>query len=198
MSFDDGQGQTGEDAKANGGISLFRHDDRMDVATGDATAAYGGALTEAHRTLVYLRERDLVLVLDRLRSDTPRRWEWNIHTPTAMVTYAENAIGTANGQAQLCVEQIAGTPTSTRVSDLFPVAPYRRGKLRPEQWHATFEAREPSTEGRFLFALRLNCAPSGISSAVIDESGRARIEIGQARLAIAFDGATLSRESARR
>src|SRR5207244_2887962 len=70
ITFDGGQGQVVYEesgALGPGVITGYAHQAGYDVVTGDATQAYGGALTRAQRSLVYLRP-NLILVYDALAS----------------------------------------------------------------------------------------------------------------------------------
>ena len=73
----DGEGQC-YGADYPGRIVSFDSGGDVDVAVGDATAAYGGKLKRYLRTLAFLKP-DVVLVYDRVSSDVPRLLEWLFH-----------------------------------------------------------------------------------------------------------------------
>ncbi|MEO7813042.1 MAG: DUF4962 domain-containing protein, partial [Usitatibacter sp.] len=73
ITFDGGQGQGFNDKGASGEIVRFESGRNWDVATGRAEKAYGGELSRAQRTIVYLRP-GVVLVHDSLASDKPHAW----------------------------------------------------------------------------------------------------------------------------
>lgn len=72
----DGQGQTFGAEYPGRIVSLEKGD--VDIAVGDATAAYGGLLSQYLRTLVFVKP-DLILVYDQVASDQPRVLEWMFH-----------------------------------------------------------------------------------------------------------------------
>ena len=73
----DGEGQR-YGADYPGRIVSFERGEEVDVAVGDATAAYGGKLKQYLRTLAFLKP-DVVLVYDRISSEEPRLLEWLFH-----------------------------------------------------------------------------------------------------------------------
>ena len=73
----DGEGQR-YGADYPGRIVSFERGEEVDVAVGDATAAYGGKLKRYLRTLAYVKP-DVVLVYDRVSSEEPRLLEWLFH-----------------------------------------------------------------------------------------------------------------------
>ena len=73
----DGEGQRYGD-EYPGRIVSFDGGDDVDVAVGDATAAYGGRLKRYLRTLAFLKP-DVLLVYDRVSSEEPRLFEWLFH-----------------------------------------------------------------------------------------------------------------------
>ncbi|HEV7478194.1 MAG TPA: DUF4962 domain-containing protein, partial [Burkholderiales bacterium] len=86
ITYDGGKGQLffeQDDKEGYGGVTRFASAAGYDIVSGDATRAYGGAVSAALRTLVYLRP-DVVVVYDRLASSTPRQWDWNIHALNQM------------------------------------------------------------------------------------------------------------------
>jgi hypothetical protein len=105
ITFDGGQGQflglSGLGEKASSGkLTKFLQSAGWDVVTGDATAAYAGKLTQAKRTLVFIRPSTLVTV-DQLDSATPRKYEYNLHTVVPMVG-AASAFRVTVAPAEMC------------------------------------------------------------------------------------------------
>jgi hypothetical protein len=91
------------------------------IVSGDATQAYGAALQEARRSLVYLRP-NLVLVYDRLASDMPRQWEWNIHALNPMTVISDKKISIQNDPQRLCVDMLAGPTVQFAQTEVVQVA----------------------------------------------------------------------------
>jgi hypothetical protein len=156
ITFDGGQGQLvyEQNGYGAGAVTRFEHTGAHDIVQGDATAAYGGALTDARRSLLYLRP-DRILVYDRLASATPRRWEWNIHAAQAMSVVGENAVRIDHGGQSLCVDMLAGPEMGFTQTDQWSAEPLAGAR----QWHGTFASAAPLAAAEFIALLRVGCAP---------------------------------------
>jgi hypothetical protein len=157
ITFDGGQGQVVfEEANrhAPGAIVRAEFKTSHDVVTGDATAAYGGALTQAVRSLVYLRP-NLLLVHDRLASAIPRQWEWNLHALQRMEVDDGGRVTIRSGGEKLCIEMLAGPPTAFTQTNRFAAPP--SGRNLPPQWHGAYVSRARSTAAEFVALLRVGC-----------------------------------------
>jgi hypothetical protein len=86
----------------------FESGRNWDIATGRAEKAYGGELSRAQRTIVYLRP-GVVLVHDSLASDKPHAWEWNLHAMAKMGKLSDKVVQVRNGAGQ-DVRRDAGEP----------------------------------------------------------------------------------------
>ena len=161
ITFDQGQGQTKRAIEASGEITQFESGALGDIVTGDATRAYAGALRKAVRSVAYLRP-DQVLVFDRLESDKPRRWEWNIHALERMLHDETGKLKIQNGPVSLCVQLHASAPIRFSQTDAFPDAPIKNGFARndmPNQWHGRYESVEPTKSILFAAVLSVDCKP---------------------------------------
>ena len=159
ITFDGGQGQPiyeGGGQLGPGTMVGFAHQPDYDIAQGDATLAYGGALSRAQRSLVYLRP-NLVLVYDNLASDTPRQWEWNIHALEAMSAISDTQIFIAHNGRGLCIDMLAGPPVRFAQSSQFTADPAAGFSWAP-QWHGAFITTSPSASAEFVALLRVDCA----------------------------------------
>jgi hypothetical protein len=112
ITFDDGVGQkTDGDNESqlnlDGKITAFSGSTELDFVEGDATKAYGGALTSAVRKLWYLRTMDAVVVHDRLASATARSYEWNMHAFAPIVAGSNNSLSVTNGGYSVCIRPIS-------------------------------------------------------------------------------------------
>jgi hypothetical protein len=142
-----------------------------EIVTGDATQAYNGALTLALRTLVFLRP-GTILVYDKLASDIPRTWEWNIHAlnPFTVVSDGRRVL-IAKGAQSLCIDVLAGPPRQFapvaapdfsswgRSND--PLNDVSAAPLDPAaavQYHGKFAATSASTTAEFLVLMRVNAS----------------------------------------
>ena len=156
ITFDGGQGQLVYEANGYGpgALTRFEHTTGYDIVQGDASAAYGGALGDARRSVLYLRP-DKVLVYDRLASAVPRTWEWNLHAAQAMSLPGENAVRIDHGGQSLCVDLLAGPPTAFTQTDQWSAEPLAGAR----QWHGAFATTQPLAAAEFVALLRVGCAP---------------------------------------
>ena len=164
ITFDGGQGQGLDDRRFAGEITRFEHTPAYDFAIGRAEKAYGEEVTRAQRTLVYLRERNILVVYDVLASRTPRTWEWNLHALEPMVAVSDQKVGIASGDAQLCVEMVASPGVGFTQDDEFTRAPSnaRMGK----QWHGRFSTKRKLPAAEFIAVMRIGaeCRPGAVAA----------------------------------
>lgn len=164
ITFDGGQGQAMSDRKYSGAITAFSTHGNWDHAVGHAEAAYAGALTLAQRTLVYLRPKTL-LVYDRLASETPRAWEWNLHALHRMREAPDGAVAIENEGARLCLRMLAAPASIFRQTDQFTAAP--QGRDRRDEWHGVFAARAKSASAEFVALVRIGADCSTADNASV-------------------------------
>jgi len=157
ITFDGGQGQDTRNINAAGLLTNFYQSQKFDTVVGGATAAYGGKLEKAVRTLLYIRPK-ILLIYDSLASKVPRVWEWNFHSLEKMMEYEPNKIRVTNGPVVGCFEPLSVPKIDfTRTND-FPVEPVEIKGPKPKQWHGTYRSRIPSSEVEFLFLFKFDCA----------------------------------------
>ncbi len=158
ITFDGGQGQylgatgLGERA-ASGRLTKFLQSPAYDITSGDASAAYNGALTQAKRTLVFLRPSTLVTV-DQLDSAVPRRYEYNLHTGVALTGSA------ASFRADVYPAEMCGTvasPNAMSMSVTPGYSPAPTVAAAPHFWNK-FAFNTASTKGLIVSVLRGSCA----------------------------------------
>ena len=179
ITYDGGKGQVffeGTDYKkmGYGRITRFESAEGQDIAVGDASAAYDGALSRARRSIAYLRP-NLVVVRDELASETPRRFEWNIHALNKLEVTSNNKIKIENGGQSLCVEMIGDTPAQFTQTDEWQIPEPQRGDGKlyegaepskgDKQWHGRF-ATAPLREARFVALLDVGCSGNGRDAAL--------------------------------
>jgi hypothetical protein len=206
ITYDGGQGQIffeGTDYKrmGYGRIVKFESTAQYDLAVGDASDAYDGALSTATRTLVYLRP-NLIVVHDRLASATPRRWEWNIHALNKMAALSERKIRIRSGAQSLCVEMLAAPEARFTQTDDWEVAFPATSSGRTvsggapsdgaAQWHGRFSAAAPSTAAEFLALMDVGCAASG-AAAQKEAGGAWSVQVGDRLLKIDAAGGVSAR-----
>ena len=190
ITYDGGQGQIffeGTDYKkmGYGRITRFESNGQFDTATGDATQAYDGAVSQALRTLVYLRP-NLIVVHDSLASQTPHRWEWNIHALNKISVVSDGKIQIQKSGQKLCVEMLAAPELRfSQTDDWVATQPVKGdGKVIPgaapregeAQWHGRFTTA-PLPAAEFVALMDVGCASSGASAAK-DGSGAWTVKVG--------------------
>jgi hypothetical protein len=153
ITFDGGQGQAIQRLDASGRVTHFETHEGYDVANGDATAAYGGALTRALRTIVYVRPGSL-LVYDLLESRVPRSWEWNLHALSSFQAASDGRVEVAVDGVRLCARPLDGAAMDFSQREGFDTPP--SGDY-PRQWHGVWRVREKSSSAHFLFLLSVGC-----------------------------------------
>jgi hypothetical protein len=185
ITYDGGRGQIffeGTDYKkmGYGRITRFESLEGEDLAVGDATAAYDGAVSLARRTIAYQRP-NIVVVHDKLASQTARQWEWNIHALRKMEILSEKKIRIENEGQSLCVEMAGGSGAKFSQTDEWQIPEGQRGdgKVREgaepqkgeRQWHGRFTTA-PLREAEFLAVLDVGCSGNGrdVAARVAKES----------------------------
>lgn len=164
ITFDGGRGQSHDTMAAKGKITQFETTPALDWVTGDATQAYGGALTRAVRSMVYVRPGTL-LVFDSLSSNVPRTWEWNIHAMKSMKVTGKRSIEIQQGGERLCVEVLHGPDMEFSQTDQFTAAPDADQR---KQWHGAFKSVEKSKALRMLTMLSVGCEAPAIEVSDVD------------------------------
>lgn len=182
VTFDGGQGQSHDTMSAKGKITQFATTSAFDLVTGDATQAYGGALTRAARSMVYIRPGTL-LVFDSLASSTPRTWEWNLHALKPMKVKNKRSVEIEQGGERLCVEILHAPEVDFSQTDQFAVPP--AGDY-PRQWHGMFMTGEKSKTLRMLTLLSLNCEKPTVE--VTDDEGTLGVALAGHRFAFSNSG----------
>ncbi|HYC38450.1 MAG TPA: DUF4962 domain-containing protein [Usitatibacter sp.] len=166
ITFDGGKGQGFNGKQFSGEVTRFESGPGWDLAVGRAEKAYGGELTRAQRSIVFLRP-NLVLIHDSLASETPRAWEWNLHALEKMRPASDKVVHVRNGNAKMCVEMLVSPEVSFRQTDQFTAPP--SGKDMPNQWHGTFVSATKSPRAEFVALMRIgaDCKPGGMRSAMV-------------------------------
>lgn len=160
ITYDGGIGQAtvGKDnIIRNGSITAFATTTALDYAEGDATPAYAGQLTSAIRKVWYLRNSNAVVVLDKLVSPTARKFEWNLHAPTAIAMESSKAVKITNIDSTLCISSLpADAEQFVRITA--PANPYSK-----TEDHGAFVKTAASTSAEFLVVLDVGCKRPTIS-----------------------------------
>ncbi|MDN2711992.1 heparinase II/III family protein [Janthinobacterium sp. SUN118] len=111
ITFDGGVGQMvdgyRETLVRNGAITAFSTTPSVDYVEGNATPAYGGALSLAVRQLWYLRDSDAIVVRDKLAAPAQRSFEWNLHAAAPILVDGSGNISIVNQGRSVCIKPIA-------------------------------------------------------------------------------------------
>lgn len=161
ITYDGGQGQTvdgySETFNAKGKITDFSTTPAFDYVEGDATQAYGGALTLAVRGIWYLRSEDAILVWDRVESSTPRLFEWNMHAAGPFKANSKGQITIKNQEQELCLTLLSGDDKQFQKRPAFVTKP---GVVED---HAAFVTRDLRKNAEFLVLVDIGCKQPEIS-----------------------------------
>jgi hypothetical protein len=207
ITFDGGKGQIAFEHRPNpyrvanvhyGSITQQESTADHDIVTGDATDAYNGALTRAVRSLVYLRP-GTILVYDKLSSETPRTWEWNVHALNPIKVIDGSRIQITAGSQSLCADILAGpdrrfTPINAPGYSSWgrsrePTNDVSAAPSDPNaaaQYHGRFASTQPSTGAEIIALMRVGCAPTAASAAKTD--GVWTVRIGERTVTIDAKG----------
>ncbi|PYI53340.1 DUF4962 domain-containing protein [Paenibacillus flagellatus] len=121
ITYDGGRGQPIENLDADGKINGFVTHPDFDATSGDAAAAYAGALTRANRSIIYVRP-NVFVVVDRLQSSDPagHEFEWRLHADEYISLDSDEAGATiVKGDAGLKVRLHAPAGLSATHIDQF-------------------------------------------------------------------------------
>ena len=112
ITFDGKRGQPIENTAADGKILGFVSNPAFDATSGDATAAYMGALTKAVRHVLYIRP-DMFVVIDDLATNKTggSKFEWNLHAEHSLAIDDDGQGATiTEGKAKLNVQFYTADP----------------------------------------------------------------------------------------
>ncbi|CUI03837.1 heparinase II/III domain-containing protein [Massilia antarctica] len=132
----------------NGAISNFSTTAALDTVTGTATAAYDGKLESAVRQVWYLRQKNVVVVRDKLASSTPYVFEWNMHAINPLAISGDGVVKVTNGPATLCLRSMSG-------NGIMPFYPPQNAAAT--QYHAAFHSLAPVARAEFLVVIDIGC-----------------------------------------
>lgn len=153
ITYDGGIGQD-RGWQAKGKITAFSHGDAFDLVVGDATEAYGGRLSRAIRSVVFVRP-DVFVIYDDLASEEPRNWEFQLHAIDEMnVDSATKTVITRREKATLTTRFMVPDDLNFSQTDQYePWPDYPPDREWQPNWHLTASYTAPSTEGEFLTVL---------------------------------------------
>lgn len=177
ITYDGGQGQSlGEDGTGSkgfaGSITKFVHTPEADWVTGDAANAFEKPLTRAERSLIFIRPSTLVVV-DDLAAETPKHWEWNLHTPTALLSANAGWEMQTDG-AGMCMNFESSAPVVHTSSMGYSPKPEIVDKPQPHVW-SVFGLKDAAKSVIFVTVLRMDCTTPA-PQILIDE-GNVRVKV---------------------
>ncbi|MCU6712574.1 DUF4962 domain-containing protein [Paenibacillus sp. J5C_2022] len=152
ITVDGRQGQPINDIDADGTITGFVTHSSFDATSGDATAAYKGALDNAQRSVIYVRP-DLFVIIDQLRSADAEgsNFEYQLHADDALdIDVDGRGASIAKGKAEMRVQFHSPGQLTTTFTDQFlnlqglEVRPQGRFIAKQDQQHATFITEKTS------------------------------------------------------
>src|SRR3954466_8943561 len=200
ITYDGGKGQIffeGTDYKKMGYGKVIKYagDKTYDLTTGDATQAYDGALTQALRSIVYLRP-NVIVVHDKLASSTARKWEWNIHALNRISTNSDSSLKIENQGQSLCIRMLTSPDAKFTQTDewIVPEGIKADGRMvtgaeplkGAAQWHGRF-ASEPLKAAEFIALLDVGC--KGTKAALKkDDGGNWAVEVAGRLVPIGTNG----------
>jgi hypothetical protein len=159
VTYNGGEGQTIRSGAASGRIESYRYEPRLGATQviADATKAYGGALSQAKRTLIYMKP-NTIIVYDQLTSQTARKWEWNLHSANPMVPLSTSSVKVQNRGKTACVSLYGSGPIGFSQTDEFgpnnadaPTVAYTR------QSHGRFSTVNYQNQAKFLAVISVGC-----------------------------------------
>ena len=192
ITYDNGKGQVffeQDGVMGTGGLTQRSSAADHEIVSGDATAAYGGALSKAKRSMVYLRP-GLILVYDNLASATPRQWEWNIHALNMMTQASDTKISIASGGQTLCVDMLAGPAMRFTQTSSFTAAP----SSGAPQWHGRFHSTQMLGATEFVALLRVGCG--NVPATASKANGVWTVNVAGKTVSLGESGASVAAQSA--
>ncbi|MFC3800422.1 DUF4962 domain-containing protein [Cohnella sp. GCM10012308] len=173
ITYDGGVGQKANDIEADGKVKSFVTTPEFDAVSADAKTAYGSALSQSDRDVIYLRPGVFVMV-DRLKSADPQgnKFEWRLHAQDQIDLDGDNAGATIlKGDAALKVRFY--TPDNLSASKTNQYIGVTGAEVKPggsfaanEQVHAVFSTPK-TTSTTFVStmeAYKRDSAPQDVES----------------------------------
>ncbi|HNQ88971.1 MAG TPA: DUF4962 domain-containing protein [Verrucomicrobiota bacterium] len=182
-----GQGQIPHTAAPHGRIAQFTLGDLWDHLLGDATDAYGGRLTRAHRQIIFVKP-DLIVLCDDLEAREPSTFEFMLHGLKPFTLDPEQSeLRLELPRAGLTVRYVSAIPLKFRQWDGFEPPPNREF---PNQWHVEAATAEKQNAAAVLTVLAPHRAgqrsPVSTDRIETDTTLGARIRRGSRTVTVTF------------
>lgn len=170
-----GRGQAPFSWEASGSIEHYEHSGAITLARGQAAAAYAvkprasvikqwkehleeplppmePRLESFERSVVFVNsDTPLFLVYDHLRTESPARFEWLLHS-LERIAVRNGGVDFVlrGGKARAAVRLLASAPFQVSQTDRFRPPPGNRYEGAPGQWHLTARTERGQAEAKFL------------------------------------------------
>jgi len=155
ITFNNGVGQIIDmntaNLSKNGKITAFSTTPTLDYAAGDATPAYGGALSSAVRKVWYMRGQDAVVVVDRLAAPAALSFEWNLHAGGPILKESQTAVKITKVDRTLCISSLGTDGNNYQVRTGPPPKP---GTVED---HGAFVKTVAAKTAEFIVLLDVGC-----------------------------------------
>ncbi|WCJ59674.1 DUF4962 domain-containing protein [Fontisphaera persica] len=136
----DGEGQIKHTPAPHGRIAAEKLTPAWDYLMGDATPAYGGRLTRAHRHVAFLKQ-GLIVLYDDLVAVKPATYQFMLHAAREFtVDAAQNTLRLEQPRAGVVVKYLPPMPLAFRQWDGYDPKPTRDF---PNQWHVEAGTQAP-------------------------------------------------------
>ncbi|WP_217596805.1 DUF4962 domain-containing protein [Cohnella sp. GbtcB17] len=145
ITYDGGVGQKANDIDADGKVKSFVTTPAFDAVSADAKTAYGNALSQSDRDVIYLRPGMFVMI-DRLKSADPQgnKFEWRLHAQDQL-DFDEDQAGATILKGDAALKVRFYTPDNLSASKTNQYIGVTGGEVKPggtfklnEQVHAVF------------------------------------------------------------
>ena len=146
-----GGGQTRHSAEARGEILEFQTGPVFDYVSGEAAEAYGGAVEEFTRRILFIKP-EAVVIFDTLTVKEPSTYEWLLHAPVEMDVRNQHDIRVVNGEAA-CRADFAWPP-GLELSQTNRFDPPPRPRVKLVEYHLTAKTAEKAESQTFITVLR--------------------------------------------
>lgn len=166
ITFDNGVGQqVGAESWQNllkgGQLTAFSSTTKRDYVEGDATAAYAPTLSSVIRKVWYLRDVDMVVVVDKMKAPAVHAYEWNLHSQYTTASQTKGLSSFTLDAAGLKVK-INNEGKTLCISSLSPdVSLAARTGIKPKDGltenHAAFVKKTSKTNDEFVVLLSVGC-----------------------------------------
>ena len=138
-----GQDQSKRSVKAQGKITEFRSTPSVDIVTGE---------TENFcRSIIFVKP-ELIIVFDRLKSDTPANYEYWLHAVNEMKIENQHSVTVRNDDVVCDIDFLAPETLDFTQTDQYDPNPRPRITLR--EWHLTATTREKKQTMEFVTLYR--------------------------------------------